>query len=147
MNFDPQKFFIGLMDFLSILLPGALLTCLLTGEVGLVVLGNRYAELAGAQAWVAFLFASCLFRRLVFPVALHEALGNDPFVMRFGVRRARHGIGERDVVYLLFPGSAHPSEGLDAASIERLAKPLLDRFGGVERLQVCAGSMAREVSQ
>lgn len=29
MNFDPQKFFIGLMDFFSILLPGALLTYLL----------------------------------------------------------------------------------------------------------------------
>ena len=34
MNFDPQKFFIGLMDFFSILLPGALLTYLLMGEVG-----------------------------------------------------------------------------------------------------------------
>ena len=28
-NFEPQKFFIGLMDFFSILLPGALLTYLL----------------------------------------------------------------------------------------------------------------------
>lgn len=26
MNFDPQKLFIGLMDFFSILLPGALLS-------------------------------------------------------------------------------------------------------------------------
>jgi hypothetical protein len=33
MNFEPQKFFIGLMDFFSILLPGALLTYLLMGEV------------------------------------------------------------------------------------------------------------------
>ena len=32
MNFDPQKFFIGLMEFFSILLPGALLTYLLMGE-------------------------------------------------------------------------------------------------------------------
>ena len=66
MNFDPQKFFIGLMDFFSILLPGALLTCLLMGEVGPVVLGDRYATLAGAQAWAAFLFASYLFGHLVF---------------------------------------------------------------------------------
>lgn len=66
MNFDPQKFFIGLMDFFSILLPGALLTWLLMGEVGPVVLGNRYAQLAGAQAWAAFLFASYLFGHLVF---------------------------------------------------------------------------------
>lgn len=66
MNFDPQKFFIGLMDFFSILLPGALLTWLLMGEVGPVVLEDRYAKLDGAQAWAAFLFASYLFGHLVF---------------------------------------------------------------------------------
>jgi hypothetical protein len=33
MNFDPQKLFIGLMDFFSILLPGALLTWLLMGDL------------------------------------------------------------------------------------------------------------------
>lgn len=52
MNFDRQYFFIGLMDFFSILLPGALPTYLLMGKVGPVVLGDRYAKLAGAQAWV-----------------------------------------------------------------------------------------------
>lgn len=66
MHFDPQKFFIGLMDFFSILLPGALLTYLLMGEVGPVVLGDRYAMLAGAEAWAAFLFASYLLGHLVF---------------------------------------------------------------------------------
>ena len=57
MNFNPQNFF-GLMDFFSILLPGALLTYLLMDEVGPVVLGSRYTQLAGAQVWAAFLFAS-----------------------------------------------------------------------------------------
>ena len=66
MNLDPQKLFIGLMDFFSILLPGALLTYLLMGEVGPLVLGDRYAKLDGAQAWAAFLFASYLFGHLVF---------------------------------------------------------------------------------
>lgn len=66
MNFDPQKFFIGLMDFFSILLPGVLLTWLLMGEVGPIVLGDRYATLAGAEAWAAFLFASYLFGHLIF---------------------------------------------------------------------------------
>jgi len=65
-NFDPQKFFIGLMDFFSILLPGALLTWLLMGEVGPAVRGDRYATLAGAQAWAAFLSAGYLFGHLVF---------------------------------------------------------------------------------
>lgn len=66
MNFDPQKFFIGLLDFFSIPLPGTLLTYLLMGEAGLVVPGDRYTELDGAQAWAAFLFASYLFGHLVF---------------------------------------------------------------------------------
>jgi hypothetical protein len=66
MNFEPQKFFIGLMDFFSILLPGALLTYLLMGVVGPVVLGNRYDKRAGAEAWAALLFASYLFGHLVF---------------------------------------------------------------------------------
>lgn len=68
MNFDPQKFFIGLMDFFSILLPGALLTWLLMGEVGPVVLGDRYDRLAGTQALAGFLFASYLLGYLVFLV-------------------------------------------------------------------------------
>ncbi|UIE38901.1 hypothetical protein [Leptodesmis sichuanensis] len=54
------------MDFFSILLPGALLTYLLMGEVGPVVRGDRYDNLYGAQAWAAFLFASYLFGHLVF---------------------------------------------------------------------------------
>lgn len=71
-------------------------------------------------------------------VALHQALGNDPFVIRHGVRRARKGIGGRDVDYLLFPRSAKPGEQLDAASIERFTRPLLEDFGGIERLRACA---------
>jgi hypothetical protein len=66
MNFEPQKFFIGLMDFFSILLPGVLLTYLLMDEMGPVVLGDRYAKLAGAETWAAFLLASYLFGHLVF---------------------------------------------------------------------------------
>ena len=50
MNFVPLKFFIDLMDCFSILLPGALLTCLLMGEVGAVVLEDQYAKPASAQA-------------------------------------------------------------------------------------------------
>lgn len=75
-------------------------------------------------------------------VALHQALGNDPFMMRNGVRRAGKGIGRRDVLYVLFPNSAHPGERLDAASIEQFASPLLDRFGGIERMKACAESVA-----
>ena len=54
------------MDVFSILMPGALLTFLLMGEVGPVALGDRYAKLDGAQAWAAFLFAGYLFGHRVF---------------------------------------------------------------------------------
>ncbi len=70
MNLDPREFFIGLMDFSSILLPGALLTYLLMDPVGPAVLGERYNSLtgknAGAEAWAVFLFASYLFGHLIF---------------------------------------------------------------------------------
>jgi hypothetical protein len=74
-------------------------------------------------------------------VALHQALGNDPFVMRFGIRRARQGIGGRDVAYLLFPASAQPGERIDAAYAERVVTPLLERFGGVGRVKECAAAL------
>lgn len=71
-------------------------------------------------------------------VALHQTLGNDAFVMRFGVRRARQGIGGRDVMYLLFPNSARPGTRIDAASVEGVASPLLATFGGIDRVKECA---------
>jgi ADP-ribose pyrophosphatase YjhB (NUDIX family) len=66
MDFDPQNWFIGLMDFFSILLPGALLTYLLMDQVGPVLLTERYGKLAGSEGWAAFIFASYLFGHLVF---------------------------------------------------------------------------------
>ena len=66
MTFDPQKFFIGLMDFFSILMPGALLTFLLMDDVGPTVLGDGYHDLAGTEAWAVFLFSSYLVGHLVF---------------------------------------------------------------------------------
>ena len=66
MNFDPQKLFIGLVDFFSILLPGVLRARLLMVEVGPAVLADRYATFSSTQAWVAFLIASYLFGHLVF---------------------------------------------------------------------------------
>lgn len=67
MNFEPQKFFIGLMDFFSILLPGALLTYLLKDEVGPVVLGDyKYLKLSGAEGVAVFLVTSYLFGHLIF---------------------------------------------------------------------------------
>jgi len=43
------------MDFFSILLPGALLSYLLMGNMGPLVLGIDIPKLAGAEAGAAFL--------------------------------------------------------------------------------------------
>lgn len=68
MNFEPQKFFIGLMDFFSILLPGALVAYLLMYDFGPVVIGDDFRKLQGAAGWAAFLFASYLLGHLVFMI-------------------------------------------------------------------------------
>ncbi|HET7787625.1 MAG TPA: NUDIX domain-containing protein [Myxococcales bacterium] len=60
MNFEPQKLFIGLVDFFSILLPGALLTW---------ALGDRLRPWAPAEPtarWIAFLFVAWLIGHFVF---------------------------------------------------------------------------------
>lgn len=66
MNFDPQKFFIGLMDFFSILLPGALLAFVLMNQMLSPASTDSWVELDDAQAWGTFLFASYLLGHLVF---------------------------------------------------------------------------------
>jgi hypothetical protein len=63
-------------------------------------------------------------------------------MMRFGVRRARKGIGGRDVLYLLFPNTAQIGQRIEVSSIERLSGPQMERFGGIERLKGCAESLA-----
>jgi ADP-ribose pyrophosphatase YjhB (NUDIX family) len=66
MDFVPDKFFVGLFDFFSILLPGALLTYLLKGDIGPKLVGGRYGELAGTEGWAVFLVASYLAGHFVF---------------------------------------------------------------------------------
>lgn len=63
---EPQKFFIGVVEFFAVLLPGALLAYVLMDEVGPVVLGSRYGSLAESEGWAVFAFASYLLGHLVF---------------------------------------------------------------------------------
>ncbi len=67
MSFEPEKFFIGLMDFFSILLPGGVLTFLLMAE-GPADIWTKYAfqQLTGAKGVAAFLVASYLLGHFIF---------------------------------------------------------------------------------
>ncbi|MCM3902992.1 MAG: hypothetical protein ND866_14895 [Pyrinomonadaceae bacterium] len=66
MNFEPQKFFIGLIDFFSILLPGAVLVYLTKDSVLFLLFGQPRARLEGIEAWIVFLFSAYLFGHIAF---------------------------------------------------------------------------------
>ncbi len=68
MNFEPQKLFIGLMDFFSILLPGALLIYVLRDDLGPLFLGERNEAVAGTEGWVVFLFGAYMLGHFIFLV-------------------------------------------------------------------------------
>lgn len=79
MDFEPQKFFIGIIDFFSILLPGAVLTYLFKDAVGPALLGGGYSDLQGAAGWVAFIFCSYLLGHFLFFLgSLLDDLAYDP---------------------------------------------------------------------
>jgi ADP-ribose pyrophosphatase YjhB (NUDIX family) len=66
MSLEPQKLFIGLVDFFSILLPGALLTYLLRADLGPLILGEAYGALGGSEGGLVFLFSSYLVGHFIF---------------------------------------------------------------------------------
>lgn len=66
MNFEPQRFFIGLIDFFAVILPGALLAYVFMQPLGPAVLGDRFEKLSSAAAIAAFVVASYLVGHFVF---------------------------------------------------------------------------------
>jgi 8-oxo-dGTP pyrophosphatase MutT (NUDIX family) len=66
MGFEPQKFFIGLVDFFSILLPGALLAYLSKNWAAAKFLHQNGYLLDSTERIIVFLFASYLIGHLVF---------------------------------------------------------------------------------
>jgi ADP-ribose pyrophosphatase YjhB (NUDIX family) len=67
MSFEPQKFFIGLVDFFAVWLPGALLVYLLKDSLVPTILGvDNYNRLAGNEGWAVFLFTSYLVGHFIF---------------------------------------------------------------------------------
>jgi ABC-type multidrug transport system fused ATPase/permease subunit len=72
MKYTPSDFFVGLVDFFSVLLPGALLSFLLLGWADSYMFGPVLPEIQnGPQAWVAFIFASYLLGHFIFLVAAY----------------------------------------------------------------------------
>lgn len=67
MKFEPQKFYIGVIDFFSIILPGGILAYYLYGLFESDVFGPLLPRFeGGATGWVIFLLAAYLFGHIVF---------------------------------------------------------------------------------
>jgi hypothetical protein len=66
MNFEPQKFFIGLVDFFSIFMPGALLTYLVKDWAAMKFLGSAGYPLNGIEPVIVLFFASYLLGHAAF---------------------------------------------------------------------------------
>ncbi len=66
MSFEPEKFFVGIIDFFSILLPGAVLTYMFKNAVGPQLLGPEYGHLQNTEGWALFLFSSYVLGHFLF---------------------------------------------------------------------------------
>lgn len=117
MNFEPQKFFIGLVDFFSIWVPGAMLVYLLKDQFGVLMLGSSL-PLEDTEAWIVFLFASYVAGQFVFLVG---AFFDDAYdVVRFGTRRGQ--------IVRLAAGKR-----LSPRRIRRIGERLFGRFDSAQR--------------
>jgi hypothetical protein len=67
MKFDPQSFFIGIIDFFSILLPGALVAYLARDVLSPILgLSSNFPQYGETERWAVFLFASYLLGHFIF---------------------------------------------------------------------------------
>lgn len=67
MKFDPGSFYLGVVDFFSIMLPGGVLTYFLSGPYQASVFGTLFPAIPpGTAGWVIFLFAAYLLGHIVF---------------------------------------------------------------------------------
>ncbi|MEI7726540.1 MAG: NUDIX domain-containing protein [Bacteroidota bacterium] len=66
MNFEPQKFFIGLMDFFTILLPGALASFLLMDCAPVIIDAKKYSALSVEAKWMVFFVSSYFLGHFIF---------------------------------------------------------------------------------
>lgn len=66
MSFEPEKFFVGVIDFFAILLPGALLTYLWRHKIASVVLNKQSFQFQTTEDWMVFLFLAYLLGHIAF---------------------------------------------------------------------------------
>jgi hypothetical protein len=80
MKFEPRTFYIGVVDFFSIMLPGGIFAYFLYGLFGSKIFGPLLPAIkSDADGWVIFLLAAYLFGHIVFLVgSLFDDILYDP---------------------------------------------------------------------
>ncbi len=66
MSFEPEKFFIGVIDFFSILMPGALLAYLGKGYIASITFNRQDISLTNTESLMIFLFIAYLLGHITF---------------------------------------------------------------------------------
>jgi len=154
MGFEPQKLFIGLIDFFSILMPGAMLTWLVKDSfVAKLGLSASY-PISGPEAVAVYLFASYLLGHIIF---LLSSVLDEPVYDRargwtdWGQisKRLAEGAGlwapwKRKLAGRLF-GSNPDAAVMQAQRIKARALYSLDAEGSVNTFQWCKARLTKDL--
>lgn len=97
MKFDPGSFYLGVIDFFSIMLPGGVLAFFVAGPVQEHVFGPLFPAIpAGGAGWVIFLFAAYLLGHIVFLIGSYLDLIYDPVRKIVWPKETDHAYREAD---------------------------------------------------
>jgi hypothetical protein len=151
-GFEPQKFFIGMIDFFSILLPGVIVTYVLSGDAGDSLLGEAYPDLEGGEAVAFFLVVSYLLGHFVFLVGaavlddlvydpLREATVGRQALLKAGKKPARAWVRR---LSRLFVGKAENADNALLQAIAIKEGRLTDAEAAINAFQWCKARLLFE---
>jgi 8-oxo-dGTP pyrophosphatase MutT (NUDIX family) len=158
MNFEPQKFFIGLVDFFSIFMPGALLTYLVKDWVALKFLGSAGYPLNGIEPVIVLLFASYLLGHAAFLLsAVLDEWIYDPIRELTDLGQIKRLANGKDLSPrwqrwlaasdLLFSWEANDKTVMQAQRIKARALHHLDAEGAVNAFQWCKARLTKDLPE
>jgi hypothetical protein len=101
MKFEPGSFYFGVVDFFSILLPGALLAYFLYGPLGPKVFGPVMPAIqdgATGAGWVIFLFAAYLLGHIVFLIGSYLDNLYDPVRRLIWPKKTDHAYRQAEIL-------------------------------------------------
>jgi hypothetical protein len=112
MKFEPGKFYIGVVDFFSIMLPGGIFAYFLYGLFGSKVFGPLLPVIkSDADGWVIFLLAAYLFGHIVFLVgSLLDDIAYDPIRKTVWAKKKDRAYPEAQALKLKYVGDKKDAE-------------------------------------